>query len=274
MGQRTFQTAFDDRESLLQRRKTRLAVRAIIRGPAWPHPIPITRGQSHMRILLVEDNRTLADWLVRALQRDRYTIDCVYNGADADHLLTTQTYELVILDLALPRLDGREVLRRLRRRSAETPVLILTAYDSLEGRVDGLDAGADDYMAKPFEMRELEARIRALVRRGGQRRGPSLHCGQLSYDGATRLFALGDQTLKLTPREHALLETLIAKAGHTVSKAALADSLYSMTDDVGVDSIEVYVHRVRRKLAGSGAAIITLRGLGYLLRPCDAAQAH
>src|SRR5271169_1910318 len=133
-----------------------------------------------MRILLVEDNRTLADWLVRTLQRDRYTIDCVYDGADADHLLCTQTYELVILDLALPRLDGREVLRRMRRRSAETPVLILTAYDSLEGRIDGLDAGADDFMAKPFEVRELEARIRALVRRGNQHRSPLLHCGQLS----------------------------------------------------------------------------------------------
>jgi two-component system response regulator TctD len=230
----------------------------------------ITTGQPAMRILLVEDNRTLADWLVRTLQRDRYTIDCVYDGADADHLLCTQTYELVILDLALPRLDGREVLRRMRRRSGETPVLILTAYDSLEGRVDGLDAGADDFMAKPFEVRELEARIRALVRRGSQRRSPSLHCGQLSYDGATRLFTLGDQALKLTPREHALLETLITHAGRTVSKATLADSLYSMTDDVGVDSIEVYVHRVRRKLAGSDVAIITLRGLGYLLRPGNA----
>jgi two-component system response regulator TctD len=223
-----------------------------------------------MRILLVEDNRTLADWLVRTLQRDRYTIDCVYNGADADHLLSTQHYGLVILDLALPRLDGREVLRRMRKRSAETPVLILTACDTLEGLVDGLDAGADDYMAKPFEVRELEARIRALLRRGGQRLTPVLQCGQLSYDGATRLFSLGDQTLKLTPREHALLETLMGQAGHTVSKAALADSLYSMTDDAGVDSIEVYVHRVRRKLVGSDVAIITLRGLGYLLRPADA----
>jgi len=223
-----------------------------------------------MRILLVEDNVTLADWLVRTLRRDRYSIDCVHNGADADHLLCTQNYELVILDLALPRLDGREVLRRLRKRSAETPVLILTACDTLQGRVDGLDAGADDFMAKPFEVRELEARIRALVRRGSQRRFPTLQCGQLSYDGATRLFALGEKSLKLTPREHALLETLIAQAGRTVSKASLADSLFAMSDDAGVDSIEVYVHRVRRKLAGSDVAIITLRGLGYLLRPADA----
>ena len=225
-----------------------------------------------MRILLVEDNRTLADWLVRTLQRDRYTIDCVHDGRDADHLLCTQNYELVILDLALPRLDGREVLRRLRKRSAETPVLILTACDTLDGRVDGLDAGADDFMAKPFEVRELEARIRALTRRAGERRPTDLSCGRLSLDGATRLFSVGDQPLKLTPREHALLEALITQAGRTVSKASLADSIFSMMDDVGVDSIEVYVHRVRRKLAGSGAAIITLRGLGYLLRPSDGAH--
>jgi two-component system, OmpR family, response regulator TctD len=240
-----------------------------------PYLCPCVRAKSgrfKMRILLVEDNRTLADWLVRALQRDRYTIDCVYDGADADHLLCTQNYELVILDLALPKLDGREVLRRLRKRSAETPVLILTAFDSLEGRVDGLDAGADDYMAKPFELRELEARIRALTRRKGERRSTTLHCGHLNYDGATRLFAIGEQPLKLTPRENALLEALIAQVGRTVSKASLADSLFSMTDDAGVDSIEVYIHRVRRKLAGSGAAIITLRGLGYLLRPSDASN--
>ena len=222
-----------------------------------------------MRVLLVEDNHTLADWLVRTLQRDRYAIDCVYNGADADHLLCTQKYDLVILDLALPKLDGREVLRRLRKRSAETPVLILSACNSLEGRVDGLDAGADDFMSKPFEVRELEARIRALTRRKGERRSPTIQCGELTYDGATRLFTIADQILKLTPRENALLEALIAEAGRTVSKASLADSLFSMTNDAGVDSIEVYVHRIRRKLSGSGAVIVTLRGLGYLLRPND-----
>ncbi|HUN94098.1 MAG TPA: response regulator [Burkholderiaceae bacterium] len=225
-----------------------------------------------MRILLVEDNRTLADWLARTLQRDRYAIDCVYNGSDADHLLRTQSYELVILDLGLPQLDGREVLRRLRRRSAETPVLILTANDSIEGRVESLDAGADDYLAKPFEVSELEARMRALMRRSGQRRLPSLSCAQLGYDGATRLFTVDERELRLTPREHALLEALMLKAGRTVSKAALAESVFSMGDDVGVDSIEVYVHRVRRKIAGSGATIITLRGLGYLLRSSDGVQ--
>jgi len=222
-----------------------------------------------MRVLLVEDNQILADWLVRTLRRDRYTIDCVHNGADADHLLCTQHYNLVILDLALPKLDGREVLRRLRKRNAETPVLILSACNSLDGRVDGLDAGADDFMSKPFEMRELEARIRALTRRQGERRSPTTQCGRLLSDGAPRLVSIGAQILKLTPRENALLETLIAEMGRTVSKVSLADSLFSMSDDASVDSIEVYVHRVRRKLAGSGTVIVTLRGLGYLLRPSD-----
>jgi two-component system response regulator TctD len=224
----------------------------------------------HVRILLVEDNRTLADWLSRTLQSVRYTVDCVYNGSDADHLLSTQQYELVVLDMGLPRLDGIEVLRRLRRRSADIPVLILTASDTLDSRVNGLDAGADDFMAKPFEVRELEARIRALIRRGGQRKAPLLQCGQLAYNGATRLFSVAEVELKLTPREHAVLEKLISHAGTTVSKAHLADSLFSMSEDVGIDSIEIYVHRVRRKLTGSGAEIVTLRGLGYLLRPLDA----
>ncbi len=222
-----------------------------------------------MRILLVEDNHQLADWLARTLRKSRYTVDCVYDGAAADHLLLTQTYALVILDLSLPKLDGREVLMRLRARDNNVPVLILTVNNTAEGRVSGLDTGADDYVAKPFDVAELEARIRALLRREGQHKNPVLQCGSLGYDTNSRVFTLNDTELRLTPRERAVLEALIMKMGKTVSKQSLADSLFGINDAVAPDAIEIYVHRLRKKLEASNASIITLRGLGYLLKQRD-----
>ena len=224
-----------------------------------------------MRILLVEDNLSLAEWLTRTLQRSKFAVDCAYNGADADHLLRTQTYELVILDLSLPRLDGHEVLKRLRARDNNVPVLILTANNTVEGRILGLNEGADDYMAKPFDVNELDARIRAILRRVNQKKNPLLQCGALHYDSNTRIFALDDKDLALPPREHAVLEALIVKLGKTVSKQSLAESLFAMHDSAGPDAIEIYVSRLRRKLEHSDAAIITLRGLGYLLKQRHAA---
>jgi two-component system response regulator TctD len=218
-----------------------------------------------MRILLVEDNLSLADWMARTL-RSRYSIDCAYNGADADHLLHTQIYDLVILDLSLPKLDGHEVLKRLRARHNNVPVLILTATNTIAGRILGLNEGADDYMAKPFDVDELEARIRAVLRRSNENKNPVLECGSLRYDSNTRFFSLGDRTLALTPREHAVLEALIVKLGKTVSKQSLANSLFAMDDHAAPDAIEVYVSRLRKKLEHGDAAIITLRGLGYLLK--------
>ncbi len=218
-----------------------------------------------MRILLVEDNRALAEWLARALQ-DAYKVDCIHDGLSADHLLRTQTYGLVILDLSLPRLDGRDVLRRLRARRDNVPVLILTANNTSAGCVNGLDIGADDYVAKPFDVAALEARIRALLRRSSGHRSPVFQCGSLSYDSNTRQFSLNDNRLALTPREHAVLEALVMNAGKTVSKTYLADSLISINEDVTAEAIEVYVHRVRKKLESCSASIITLRGLGYLLK--------
>ena len=220
-----------------------------------------------MKILLVEDNRTLSDWLTRTLQADKYTVECVYDGSEADLLLRTEAYDLVILDLALPGLDGREVLKRLRGRHNPVPVLILTAYDGTRDRVEGLDIGADDYMAKPFEVHELEARMRALLRRSNQQKNPILTCGSLLYDSNSREFSLAGMTLALTPREHAVLEMLTMKSGKTVSKKALADSLFSFEEDVNPDAIEIYIHRVRKKLENSDVVIVTLRGLGYLLKP-------
>ena len=219
-----------------------------------------------MRILLVEDNRPLAEWLERTLRQDRYAIDCAYDGADADHLLLTQAYELIILDLELPKMHGVEVLRRLRARDNNVPVLILTANNSVQGRVQGLDAGADDYLAKPFDVAELEARIRALLRRSNQHKNPFLHCGSLRFNSNTREFAIGERPLALTPRENLVLEKLITKLGKTVSKQSLADSMAALHEDLSADAIEVYVHRLRKKLDTSDALIVTLRGLGYLLK--------
>lgn len=222
-----------------------------------------------MRILLVEDNRPLSEWLERTLRHDRYSIECAYDGADADHLLLTQEYDLVILDLALPRMRGEDVLRRLRARGSKVPVLILTANNSLAGKINGLDHGADDYLAKPFEIPELEARMRALLRRAHQNANPNLRCGNLHFDSNSRIFSVADQALALTPREHAVLEALMVRLGKTVSKQALASSLFTISEFISPDAIEIYVHRLRKKLEASDAVIITLRGLGYLLRQRD-----
>ena len=219
-----------------------------------------------MRILLVEDNRDLSGWLARSLQREQYAVECSPDGEDADNRLRTETYDLVILDLALPRMNGEEVLRRLRRRDAETPVLVLTATNTMTGRVGTLDGGADDYMVKPFEIQELEARIRVLLRRRARQKTPQIECGRLALDTNTRLFTVDGNELALTPRERAVLEALMMNVGKTVSKAALAQTLFTLDEETSADAIEVYVHRLRRKMEGCDAAIVTLRGLGYLLR--------
>ena len=225
-----------------------------------------------MRILLVEDNAELADWLRRVLRGERYTVDWLDNGADADFVLRSEAYDLVILDLGLPKLDGPEVLRRLRARRSSTPVLVLTANNSVRSRVSELDHGADDYMAKPFELEELEARIRVLLRRSSQHVNPIVVCGDLVFDSNTHEFALAGSALPLTPRERAVLEVLMMKIGTTVSKPALAQSLFSIDETVSADAIEIYVHRLRKKLENSNVAIVTLRGLGYLLRQVSSGQ--
>jgi len=220
-----------------------------------------------VRLLLVEDNTVLADWLSRTLRRQQYAVETVDNGADADYLLRTETFDLVLLDLALPKLDGHEVLRRLRERGNATPVLVLTADNTTRSRVAELDHGADDYVAKPFEVEELEARIRVLLRRSAHVANPQITCGDLVFHGATRDFTLRGQPLVLTPRERTVLEVLAMKVGSTVSKAVLGQSLPSVDDGVSADAIEIYVSRLRKKLEGSDATIVTLRGLGYVLRP-------
>lgn len=223
-----------------------------------------------MRILLAEDNRDLSDALARLLRRDHYVIDCVHDGEAADEALATQAYALAILDLSLPLMDGLDVLRNYRRRGGATPVIILTARDSVASRVAGLDGGADDYLAKPFDIAELEARIRAQLRRGAGGRPTQIEFGPLAFDSNARGFALNGQPLALTPREHAVLETLIRAQGRTTPKGALAQSVFGFDDEANPNAVEVYVHRVRKKLEGGGVGVATLRGLGYVLRRDDA----
>lgn len=222
-----------------------------------------------MRILIAEDDQIIADGLSRSLRRNGYAIDCAHNGLDADTALMTGSYDLLILDLGLPRLSGLEVLKRLRSRNSQLPVLILTALDGTGDRVRGLDLGADDYMAKPFELAELEARVRALTRRSAGT-SPVIHCGHLVYDQVGRVAQINGQTLDLSAREIGLLEILLSRAGRLVSKDQLVDHLCGWGEEVSHNAIEVYVHRLRKKLEAGGVRIVTVRGLGYCLeRPQD-----
>ena len=219
-----------------------------------------------MRLLLVEDHADLAIWVSKTLRQSGFAVDVVGRGDHALTSLLTQTYDLVILDLSLPGMDGLEVLRRMRGqdKTARLPVLILTARSTLEDKVKGLNLGADDYLAKPFEVAELEARIKSLLRRSGNVM-PTVHIGQLEFDTTTRLATVGGKALSLTPRELAVLEALVSRLGKPVSRNALFEKVFSFDDEARVEAIEIYVHRLRKKLEGSGAFVSTLRGLGYVL---------
>ena len=219
-----------------------------------------------MRLLLVEDHADLAIWVSKTLRQSGFAVDVVGRGDHALTSLLTQTYDLAILDLSLPGIDGLEVLRRMRsqEKTARLPVLILTARSTLEDKVKGLNLGADDYLAKPFEVAELEARIKSLLRRSGNVM-PTVHVGRLEFDTTTRLATVGGKALSLTPRELAVLEALVSRLGKPVSRNALFEKVFSFDDDARVEAIEIYVHRLRKKLEGSGAFVSTLRGLGYVL---------
>lgn len=219
-----------------------------------------------MRILLAEDDMVLKDGLMRSLRMSGFAVDAVDNGSDADLALgTPNEYDLLILDLGLPKMDGLEVLRRLRRRDQRLPVLILTARDAVTDRVSGLDFGADDYLTKPFDLPELEARVRALIRRGQGGEGGEVRQGELRLDIAGRRAFINDQALDLSARELGVLEVLMLRADKVVTKEQLAEKLCGWDDEVGDNAIEVYVHRLRKKLGPAHVSIRTIRGLGYLL---------
>ncbi len=218
-----------------------------------------------MRLLVVEDSRKLVAWLAKALRQHGYAVDVTHDGVEADSLLRTERYDAVVLDLSLPGMDGLTVLERLRARGNASPVIILTARGELDDRVHGLKLGADDYLPKPFDLVELEARLQAVIRRAHGVSAPKLHIGALSYDSSDRLFTLAGERLLLRPKEHAVLEVLLTRAGKAVSKTQLYDKVFSIDATTGQDVVEIYIHRLRKRLQGTGVAIVTLRGLGYVL---------
>jgi DNA-binding response OmpR family regulator len=218
-----------------------------------------------MRLLIVEDNQALAQSLSGVFRAKGYAVDCASGGEDAEAALHTQPYDLLILDLGLPDVDGFEVLRRLRRRKSRIPVLVLTARDTLQQRVDGLNLGADDYLGKPFALAELEARAGALLRRGVGGEGAVLRHGRLALDTVGRMATLDGEPLDLPRRELCLLELLLLRCGQVVGKQTLLDKLFSFDEEVGQNAVELYVHRLRKKLQPAGVRVRTVRGLGYLL---------
>ena len=219
-----------------------------------------------MRLLLVEDDVELADGLRNALAQSGYAVDSVGSGGEALAACATANYQLMILDLGLPDVDGLAVLRRLRRDAISMPVLILTARDDLRQRVLGLDAGGDDYLSKPFDVAELEARVRALLRRGDPA-GTTLTFGAVAFESTTRRVTVHGVELELTSRELAVLELLLRRAGRIVSKKHLFDSLYSWDHEANLSNIEVFVSRIRRKLehVDADVGIRVFRGMGYRL---------
>jgi two-component system, OmpR family, response regulator len=218
-----------------------------------------------VRILLVEDNGTLAEGLSAILRGSGYAVDVVSDGLSAEAVATAEKFDLIILDLNLPELDGLDVLRSIRARQNQAAVMILTARGTPEERVKGLDLGADDYLTKPFDISELEARIRVLLRRQAGLRSSRVEFGSLSLDLTSRSFSVGGRPLDLPAREVALLELLFLRAGKVVSKESIIGSLTGFDDDLSSNAIEQYVSRLRRRLQTHGLTVKTARGIGYYL---------
>jgi two-component system OmpR family response regulator/two-component system response regulator QseB len=216
-----------------------------------------------MRILLVEDDALLGDALEAGLKQAGHAVDWVRDGISADTALATEDYAAVVLDLGLPRKDGIDVLRGLRAKKRSLPVLILTARDTVEDRIKGLDAGADDYLVKPFDLGELNARLRALLRRAGGQPAPVLTAAGLSLDPATRSVLAQGREVELSAKEYALLLALMQHPGRALSRAQLEQHLYAWGEEIGSNAVEVYIHHLRRKLGAD--AIRTLRGIGYVV---------
>jgi len=222
-----------------------------------------------LRILVVEDDPLLAESLVRALQQQGYGVGHARRGQDADTALRTHHFDLLLLDIGLPDVDGFEVLRRLRARSDATPVLVVTAREAVDERVHGLDLGADDYLTKPFSLSELEARVRALLRRAKPALAARIVVGGLTVDSAARRAKIDGCAVELTAREWALLELFLARPGHALSKLAIARTIGDSAATIAPNTVEVYVSRLRSKLEPAGIVIRTVRGFGYLWEQPD-----
>lgn len=219
-----------------------------------------------MRILLVEDDPLIVDGLSRALRQRGHAVDVLGRGGEVPEALRGPVHDLLLLDLGLPDIDGLQVLIQLRKQHPALPVLVLTARDAIESRVAGLDAGADDYLTKPFSIDELDARLRALARRGGRALKGEARQGRLRLDLDQRIARLDDVPLNLTPREYGILEVLLLAEGRVVSKPAMRDALCDWDDDLSSAAFDVHVHRLRRKIEPGGVEIRTVRGFGFLLR--------
>ncbi|ARP97141.1 response regulator [Bordetella genomosp. 13] len=219
-----------------------------------------------MRILLIEDEAELAHWLARSLARHAgFVVEWANDGIVAERRLAVEEFDAVVLDLGLPGMDGHSLLARMRARDDRTPVLVLTARDSLAERIGTLHEGADDFLPKPFVLEEVEARLTALIRRSRGRDHPRLSLGNLVLDTASQRFAVGGHPLALSPREHAVLRVLIQRSGEPVGKQQILDRIQPDDSEVNLEAVEVLVHRLRKKLAGTGVQIVTLRGMGYSL---------
>jgi len=218
-----------------------------------------------MRLLLVEDDTMIGEAIRAGLRREGFTVDWVHDGESASQVLRTEAFDLLLLDLGLPRKGGLEVLAAARARGAELPVLIITARDAVSDRVQGLDAGADDYLVKPFDLDELAARIRALLRRKSGRTAPAIaHLGVV-LNPATHTVTRGGRDIALSPKEFALLQLLMERPGTILSRARIEERLYGWSEEVESNAVEVHIHGLRRKLGAD--YILNVRGVGYRVRP-------
>jgi DNA-binding response OmpR family regulator len=218
-----------------------------------------------MRVLLVEDDIMLADGLKRSLTQADYTVDWTADGEDAEEILRDQEFDLVVLDLTLPGMDGLEILRSLRMRKKPVPVLIITARSELDDRIKGLDLGADDYLTKPFELGEFDARVRALLRRSHGEGLEKLACGALTVDITARRAFLDETPLDLPRREHHILEALVSRQGRIVSKDQIVDFISGYDEELNPSAVEIYISRLRKKFLDTDVDIRTIRGMGYTI---------
>jgi two-component system, OmpR family, response regulator len=219
-----------------------------------------------LKILLVEDDAALGHAMSTSLNRAGYSVNWTHDGHEAEVALHENVYDAVILDLGLPKIDGFKVLKRMRASKVMVPVIILTARDDLDDRVKGLDLGADDYLTKPFKLPELEARLRAQIRRSNSLLASTIEYGPIVLNITDKMLTVNGEQMLVSPREFGVLEMLLSRVGRVVSKESIVEALCKWDEGVGNNAIEVYIHRIRKKLEPIGINVLTIRGLGYLLQ--------